>query len=285
VPVCPSVFVMTTSTVPTACAVVVPLIAVGVTLVTVSGEPPNDAVAPLRNPVPFTVTAVPPDPRPDPGVTDEGAGGARYVKQLLHVPDCASGFVTTTFTAPAACAVVVPVIAVAVTFAIVSADPPNDAVAPAWKPDPLTVTDVPPDVRPLEGETDETAGAGATYVKQFAHVPDCPSGFMTRTLAGPAACAAVVPVIDVGVIVPTVIGVPPSETVAPAWKLVPLTVTDVPPRVEPLAGAIPVTVGAGAGVPLDARSATCWTDQKFVALSVIVRAGMLPVTFVRLSAA
>jgi hypothetical protein len=162
VPVCPSLLFTTTSTVPTACAVVVPLIAVAVTLVTVSAEPPNDAVAPLWKPVPFTVTAVPPDPRPELGVTDAGTGGARYVKQPPHVPDCVSGFVTTTLTAPAACAVVAPVIAVAVMFVIVSADPPNDAVAPAWKPEPLTVTEVPPEVRPLEGATEETVGAGAT---------------------------------------------------------------------------------------------------------------------------
>ena len=75
-PVCPSVFVTTTSTLPFACAVVVPLIAVGVTFVTVSADPPNDAVAPVWKPVPFTVTTVPPDPRPELGVTDEGAGGA-----------------------------------------------------------------------------------------------------------------------------------------------------------------------------------------------------------------
>jgi len=132
-----------------------------VTFVIVSADPPNDAVAPLWKPVPFTVTAVPPDPRPELGVTDAGAGGARYVKQPPHVPDCRSGFVTTTSTAPAACAAVVPVIAVGVTFVMASAAPPSDALAPDWKPVPLTVTDVPPEVRPLDGATEDTVGAGA----------------------------------------------------------------------------------------------------------------------------
>jgi hypothetical protein len=85
--------------------------------------------------------------------------GAMYVKQPVHVPLCESGFVTLTLTAPAACAVVVPLMLVAVIVAMVSADPPKDAVAPDWKPVPLTVTDVPPALGPLFGATDETVGA------------------------------------------------------------------------------------------------------------------------------
>jgi hypothetical protein len=67
--------------------------------------------------------------------------------------------VTLTLTAPAACALVVPLMVVAVIVETVSADPPKEAVAPDWKPLPLTVTDVPPALGPLLGATDETVGA------------------------------------------------------------------------------------------------------------------------------
>jgi hypothetical protein len=54
---------------------------------------------------------------------------------------------------------VVPVIVVPLIVATVSEDPPNDTVAPAWKPVPAMVTDVPPPAGPLLGVTDVTVGA------------------------------------------------------------------------------------------------------------------------------
>jgi len=81
------------------------------------------------------------------------------VKQLEQLPLCVSVFVTTTLTAPAECVVVVPVIAVGLIVATVSADPPKETVAPLWKPVPATVTDVPPHAGPLLGVTDVTVGA------------------------------------------------------------------------------------------------------------------------------
>jgi hypothetical protein len=95
------------------------------------------------------------------GVTEETVGAATYVKQPVQVAFCASGFVTTMLTDPAACAVVTPVIDVGFTVDTVNADPPNDTVAPAWNPLPFTVTEVPPAVGPLFGVTDVTVG-GAT---------------------------------------------------------------------------------------------------------------------------
>ena len=82
------------------------------------------------------------------------------MKQPLHVPLCASGSVTITFTGPAACAVVAPVIAVALMVDTVSAEPPNVTVAPAWKSVPAIVTEVPPALAPLFGVTDVTVGGG-----------------------------------------------------------------------------------------------------------------------------
>src|SRR2546427_8305825 len=151
-----------------------------------------------------------------------------------------------TFTGPAACAVVVPVMVVPAIVVTVSAEPPNDTVAPAANPVPVTVTDVPPAAAPLLGVTEVTVGAGATYVKQPAQVPLCVSGFVTTTSTAPAARALVVPVMLVAFTVSPVTADPPTDAVAPVWNPVPPIVMDVPPAVDPLLGVIDVTVGAGA---------------------------------------
>ena len=73
--------------------------------------------------------------------------------------------VTTTSTAPAACAAVVAVIVVLLlTLTPVADVPPNFTVAPARKPVPVMVTDVPPAVVPETGEIELTVGAGFTGV-------------------------------------------------------------------------------------------------------------------------
>ena len=69
---------------------------------------------------------------------------------------------------------------------------------------------------------------------------------VTTTLTAPAACAAVVAVIVVLLTTVTpVADVPPSLTVAPARKPVPVMLTAVPPAVVPDVGVIELTVGAG----------------------------------------
>jgi len=77
----------------------------------------------------------------------------------------------TTFTDPAACAIVVPAIVVALIVETESVEPPKETVALAWKPLPEIVTVVPPAAGPLVGATPVTAGAGARYVKQPVQVP------------------------------------------------------------------------------------------------------------------
>ncbi len=136
---------------------------VALTVVDVSAAPPNVMVAPVWNPVPAMVTAVPPALVPLLGVTEliVGGGAATYVKQPEQVPDCASTLVTTTLTTPLACAVVVPAMLVALTVDTVSAEPPNETVAPLWNPLPAMVTAVPPVPRPLVGATPLTVGGGA----------------------------------------------------------------------------------------------------------------------------
>ena len=108
---------------------------------------------------------------------------------------------------------------------------------------------------------------------------------VTTTFTAPAPCAAVVPLMAVAVTVETVSADPPNATVAPDWNPVPLTVTAVAPSVDPLAGVTELTVGAGAGPPPPALSASCWMDQKFAALNLIVAGGKVPVTIASLSAA
>ena len=71
---------------------------------------------------------------------------------------------------------------------------------------------------------------------------------VTTTLTAPAACAAVVAVIEVLLATVTpVAAVPPRLTVAPVRNPVPVIVTGVPPAVVPEVGAIALTVGAGLG--------------------------------------
>ena len=73
--------------------------------------------------------------------------------------------VTTTLTAPAACAGVVAVIDVLLTTVTpVAAVPPRLTVAPVRKPVPVIVTGVPPAVVPMLGEIDVTVGAGLLAV-------------------------------------------------------------------------------------------------------------------------
>jgi hypothetical protein len=84
------------------------------------------------------------------------------VNAPASVEACPSGFVTVTFTAPARCAGVVAVIEVAVTAPTTAAVPPNATLAPAWNDEPVSVTTVPPAVGPLAGESDASAGGGAT---------------------------------------------------------------------------------------------------------------------------
>lgn len=94
---------------------VITLIAVGVVLVTVAERPPKVTTAPVWKAEPEMVTAVPPER--DPVVTDRFvmAGGDRNLKAAASEPDCLSGFVTLTGTAPDAWAGVTAVMVVPLT--------------------------------------------------------------------------------------------------------------------------------------------------------------------------
>ena len=71
---------------------------------------------------------------------------------------------------------------------------------------------------------------------------------VTSTVPDPAGEAAVIDVAELTVT--PVAAAPPKETVSPAAKFVPVTVTAVPPDADPEAGETALTVGGGGGVPL-----------------------------------
>jgi len=76
-------------------------------------------------------------------------------------------------------------------------------------------------------------------------VADVPCGVVTVTSAAPAVPAGVTAVSEVAeCTVTSVAACPPTSTVAPGTKPVPVTVTTVPPSGGPPLGATAVTVGA-----------------------------------------
>ena len=78
------------------------------------------------------------------------------------MPDCPSGFVTVTVTAPAACTGAVAVmLELLLNVTPIADDAPNFTVAPFAKFAPLIATTVPPFVGPLAGDNDEIVGAAA----------------------------------------------------------------------------------------------------------------------------
>ena len=130
----------------------------------VHAVPPNVTVGVPQNPVPVTVTAVPPAIGPVVGATPVTVGVADvYVNALAFDPDWVSAFVTVTATAPGAPAAgVVQVSDVALDrFTDVHPAPPNVTVGVPENPVPDTVTAVPPAIGPVVGATPVTVGAGA----------------------------------------------------------------------------------------------------------------------------
>jgi hypothetical protein len=108
------------------------------------------------------------------------------------------------------------------------------------------VTDVLPAVGPIIGEIPLTVGMPIYENWSADDVAEVPPGVVTVTSMVPAAWPGLVTVICVTpltVIAPVAFAVPPNLTVLAPVRLVPVTVTDVPPAAEPNIGEIPVTVG------------------------------------------
>ena len=87
----------------------------------------------------------------------------------------------------------------------------------------------------------------AIYLKPPLSVADCVSVLVTTTSCAPALPAGVVHVIEVADTKVTLVhAAPPTVTVAPARKLVPVIVIAVPPALVPELPETPETVGAAA---------------------------------------
>ena len=101
------------------------------------------------------------------------------------------------------------------------------------------------------------AEGGAIYVKLPLNVADCVSVLVTTTSCAPALPAGVVQVIDVADTTVTLVhAAPPTVTVAPERKLVPVIVIAVPPALVPEVPETLDTVGAAAsGVTVTADDA------------------------------
>ena len=229
---------------------------VGDTDTTDAVSEPNFTVEPVTNPVPLTVTSVPPVTGPSDGDTDVTVGVTTvYVKLSpepaveLDPPDV----VTCTFATPtvtvAGVTIVIDVADTTDTLADGTAIPPTVTDAPVMNPVPVTVTSVPPVTGPVDGDSDVTAGVDAVYVKSST-VPVAsvdPTEFVTVTLTVPSSdVAGEVTVITVAVIETTVAGSDPKVTVEPVMNPVPVIDTLVPPAEPPVAGEIDTSVGATA---------------------------------------
>jgi hypothetical protein len=213
--------------------------------------PPKVTVTPLAKFVPVIVTLVPPLVGPVVGETLKivGAGAVSYVKPLLKVALCPSGFVTVTSRSLAERAGVTAVIVVAfTTLTPVAATPPKVTVAPLTTFVPVMVTEVPPVVGPSSGETLEIVGDAPWYVKALGWVMLPSPSTTTVTFTAPGACAGVVAVrVEEFTTSTSVASMPSKRTVvSPSSKLDPVIVTVVPPAAGPALGETLEIVGAAA---------------------------------------
>ena len=135
---------------------------------------------------------------------------------------------------------------VAVIETTVAGSASTETLAPARKFPPVMVTSVVPLAGPRLGDTEDTIGAGARYVKAAGSSTPLPSLFSTVNETTPSDCAGVRTTSRVVANDATVPVIAPKRTITPALKLVPLIVTRVPPLISPLAGVNVDTVGAGA---------------------------------------
>ena len=177
-------------------------------------------------------------------------GGATYRNPDVNEPVTASGFVTTTFAAPADPAGVIAVSDPDETNTTdVAAVPPIVTVDVGTNIDPEIVTASPPTVEPVDGVIDTTVGA--RYVKLPVKDPDCKSGFVTTTSRAPTEPAGVMAVSEPELTNATdVAAAPPIVTVGVGTNAEPEIVTNVAPADGPEAGVIDTTVGGNAGVIL-----------------------------------
>ena len=237
----PPAVVTTTSFAPTVPAGVFAVIEVAVATTLVATVPPTVTVAPVKL-VPTIVIDVPAVSEPDVGDTLAIVGRATKVNALalVAVPPIV---VTATLCAPAVPAEVLAVMPVAVFVKIVAATPPTFTLVAPLKLVPAIVIVVPPATGPEIGVTVVMVGS-ATYVNAAVLVA-VPPTVVTATSFTPAAPAGVTAVMEVELTTTTLVAAtPPTFTVVPARKLVPVRVRVVPAAIGPALGVTEVSVGA-----------------------------------------
>jgi hypothetical protein len=153
--------------------------------------------------------------------------------------------VMSTVAAVSAGEVAVQVVAVEQLNDAAAVEPNLTAVAPV-RLVPVMVTLVPPDVGPDVGVTSvivgEVALVNVNLSAELVALVALPATTVTSTCPAPAGDVTVICVSDVTLrLVP---GADPKFTAVAPVKLLPLTVTLLPPATVPLVGLIPVTVGA-----------------------------------------
>ncbi len=123
-------------------------------------------------------------------------------------------------------------------------DPKRTAVVPV-KYFPVMTTAVPPASGPWFGARPVTTGAGASY--RYCTGAVVPDGVVTVTSTVPGSLpAGTVAVTSVSLTTVTAVaGTSPKWTADVPVRLLPLTVTVVPPAIGPNSGVMPVTAGGG----------------------------------------
>jgi hypothetical protein len=221
-----------------------------------AATPPSVTVAPVVNPVPVIVMAVPPDSGPLVGDTKDTAGAATYVNGNVRAASWPFGFVTVTATGaePAAppnafAVIVVPL----TTVTLPAATPPTVTVAVAVVPnDPEIVRAVAPTALPTAGDIAVNVGPAA-YENGNVRRASWPSAFFTVTTTGaePAVPPGAVAVIVVPLTTVTLpAATPPTVTVAVAVESNdPTTVNAVVASALPTDGDNDVNVGPVSAAP------------------------------------
>src|SRR5665213_53912 len=129
------------------------------------------------------------------------------------------------------------------------AEPPIFTEVTPVKEPPLIVTSCEVPAVTLAGVRLPTKGAAVKVKRSGAPVGDVPLGVTTVTstaVTGLTGKVGLMQVIDVELTTTTLVaGIAPKKTAVAPVKLVPVTVTAVPPTRGPVVGLRPVTVGAG----------------------------------------
>ena len=241
----PAAFIAVISIVPAAWAGDVAVIWISELIVKlVAAVAPKLTVVTEVRPEPVMVTDVPPEVVPAVGLTEVIIGAPKVYLDPAEVADVPTALVAVMFTVPAVSAGEVAVIWVSEFIVkLAAAVLPKLTAVTLVRPEPVMVTDVPPEVVPAVGLTEVITGTPKVYFEP-AEVAEVPVALTAVISTVPAASAGEVAVIWVSeLIVKLVAAVLPKLTAVTLVKPEPEMVTDVPPAVVPAVGLTDVMTG------------------------------------------